>query len=209
MSSFSFLKKVINLPTWGCARSSLLHTDFLSLRRAGAALYLRRAGCSLGWRGAAAPGRTGFSSCGTRAQSPCAVWDPPGSGIEPTWPALASWFLTTGQPGKSSANWSSLNSTVSLACPTVWHEAGYCKPFSFGILGIPSRGPWRNTARLLCPEDPFLPGSSPGCDLSAGAQLPIQRSGSVSLIYRKAGIRTLLFLLCKFLRGTKSTFLVF
>ena len=68
----------------------------------------------------------GYSSCAARA-SPCGdfsccrawalgaqasvvvvwasllhgMWDPPGPGIEPMFPALASGFLTTGPPGKS------------------------------------------------------------------------------------------------------------
>ena len=34
----------------------------------------------------------GFSSCGTRAQLLCGVWDLPGSGLEPVSPALAGGF---------------------------------------------------------------------------------------------------------------------
>ena len=43
----------------------------------------------------------GFSSCGTWAQLLCGMWDLPGPGIEPVFPALAGGFLTTAPPGKS------------------------------------------------------------------------------------------------------------
>ena len=45
--------------------------------------------------------RAGFSTCGTLATLPCALWNLPGPGIEPMSPALAGRFLTTGPPGKS------------------------------------------------------------------------------------------------------------
>ena len=123
----------------------------LMLRRAGAALYLQRTAAH--WDGVGRGSRAHRpQELWPEAQSPCATWGPPGSGVEPTWPALAGWFLTTGPPAKSSANWSSLNSTLSLACPAVWHEAGLCKPFSFGILGIPSRGPWMSKGREVEPQ---------------------------------------------------------
>lgn len=164
----SFYKNLTNLSTYGCAGSLL--------QRAGAALSLQRPGFSLGWRGAGALGLTGFSSCGMRPQLPCAVWGPPGSGVEPTWPAWAGWFLTTRQPGESSASWlSSVPHWVLLA--QLCNMKLDSKLFSFGTLGIPNRGPWRNTARLLCREDPHpsqVP--APRYDLS-GAQQPAQRSG--------------------------------
>ena len=43
-----------------------------------------------------------FSSCGVQAWWPHKMWDPPGPRIKPTYPALASGFLTTGPPGMSS-----------------------------------------------------------------------------------------------------------
>ena len=43
---------------------------------------------------------TGFSSCGTRAQLLCSMWDLPGPGFKPVSPALAGRFLTTAPPGK-------------------------------------------------------------------------------------------------------------
>ena len=41
-----------------------------------------------------------LSSCGTRAQLLCGMWDPPGPGLEPVSPALAGGFLTIAPPGK-------------------------------------------------------------------------------------------------------------
>ena len=64
--------------------------------------------CCAAWT----PGRWGFRSCsswvlehrlsswGARAQSFHGMWDPPGSGIEPTSPAFAGQFLTTEPAGK-------------------------------------------------------------------------------------------------------------
>ena len=43
----------------------------------------------------------GLSSCGARALLLCGMWDLPGPGIEPVFPALAGGFLTTAPPGKS------------------------------------------------------------------------------------------------------------
>ena len=42
-----------------------------------------------------------LSSCGTRAELLCGMWDLPGLGIEPVSPALAGGFLTTAPLGKS------------------------------------------------------------------------------------------------------------
>ena len=42
----------------------------------------------------------GFSSCGTWAQLPQGLWNPPGPGIEPGSPALAGRFPTTGPQGR-------------------------------------------------------------------------------------------------------------
>ena len=41
-----------------------------------------------------------LSSCGSRAQSLRATWDPPRPGLEPMSPALAGRFSTTAPPGK-------------------------------------------------------------------------------------------------------------
>ena len=40
-------------------------------------------------------------SCDARAQLPHGMWDLPGPGLEPVFPALAGKFLTTAPPGKS------------------------------------------------------------------------------------------------------------
>ena len=41
-----------------------------------------------------------LSSCGARAQLLRGMWDLPGPGLEPVFPALAGRFLTTAPPGK-------------------------------------------------------------------------------------------------------------
>ena len=41
-----------------------------------------------------------LSSCGSRAQLLCGMWDPPRPGLEPVSPALAGRFSTTAPPGK-------------------------------------------------------------------------------------------------------------
>ena len=52
----------------------------------------------------------GFSSCGTRAQLLCGMWDLPGPGLEPVSPALTGGFLTTTPPGKSQGSSSQADS---------------------------------------------------------------------------------------------------
>ena len=42
-----------------------------------------------------------LSSCGSRAQLLCSMWDLPRPGLEPVSPALAGRFSTTAPPGKS------------------------------------------------------------------------------------------------------------
>ena len=42
-----------------------------------------------------------LSSCGAWAQLLYGMWDPPGPGIKPVFPALAGGFSTTAPPGKS------------------------------------------------------------------------------------------------------------
>ena len=41
-----------------------------------------------------------LSSCGSRAQLPRGMWDPPRPGLEPVSPALAGRLSTTAPPGK-------------------------------------------------------------------------------------------------------------
>ena len=43
-----------------------------------------------------------LSSCGSRAQLLCGMWDLPRPGLEPVSPALAGRFSTTAPPGKPS-----------------------------------------------------------------------------------------------------------
>ena len=45
-----------------------------------------------------------LSSCGSRAQLLCGMWDLPRPGLEPVSPALAGGFLTTAPPGKPDLN---------------------------------------------------------------------------------------------------------
>ena len=42
-----------------------------------------------------------LSSCDAQVLLPCSMWNLPGPGLEPVFPALAGRFLTTGPPGKS------------------------------------------------------------------------------------------------------------
>ena len=46
----------------------------------------------------------GLSSCGSRAQLLCGMWDPPRPGLEPVSPALAGRLSTTAPPGKPPNN---------------------------------------------------------------------------------------------------------
>ena len=115
---------------FSCIGSSLLHTGFLQLRRAGTTLH-RNAQSShcggfscggaraLGARASVVVARglsscgsraleRSFSSCGARAQLLHGMWDLPRPGIELVSPALAGRFLTTVPPGKSQSlplNW--------------------------------------------------------------------------------------------------------
>ena len=41
-----------------------------------------------------------LSNCGSRAQLPCGMWDPPRPGLEPVSPAPAGRLSTTAPPGK-------------------------------------------------------------------------------------------------------------
>ena len=47
-----------------------------------------------------------LSSCGSRAQLLCSMWDLPAPGLEPMSPALAGGFLTTAPPGKPGLSFS-------------------------------------------------------------------------------------------------------
>ena len=87
----------------GCMGLSFLHEGFLLLQRAGACSLVAVSGLLIVVASFVAEHRlqgAGFSSSGTQAQLPHCVWDLPGPGIEPVFPALAGRFLTTGPPGK-------------------------------------------------------------------------------------------------------------
>ena len=86
---------------FGCVGSPLLCTGFLRLWRLEAPLRCGAwASHSGGFCcGARALEHTSLSSCGAQAQWPCSIWNLPGPGIEPTPPALAGRFPTTGPSG--------------------------------------------------------------------------------------------------------------
>ena len=78
---------------FGFTGSSLLRATFSSCSQRGLLLQLWCAGVSL-WT-------CGLNSCVTQAWLPHGMQDPPGPRIKPTYPALASGFLTPGPPGMS------------------------------------------------------------------------------------------------------------
>ena len=87
---------------FGCIGSSLLHTGFLQLQRAGSILsggarasHCRSFSCCGVW-----PLECRLSICGSGSAALQHVGASQ-SGIEPVSPALAGGFLTTGPPGKS------------------------------------------------------------------------------------------------------------
>ena len=113
---------LIYLFIFGCIESLSLRPGFLQLRRVGATLrcgaWASHCGgfscCGarpLGARTSVVVARVlsscglralelRLSSCGTRAQLLCSMWDLPRPGIEPMSPALAGGFLTTALQGK-------------------------------------------------------------------------------------------------------------
>ena len=86
---------------FGCVGSSFLCEGFLQPRQAGATLH-RAAWASI----AASPvaehrlQMRRLSSCGSRAQLFCGMWDLPRPGLEPVSPALTGRLSTTAPPGK-------------------------------------------------------------------------------------------------------------
>ena len=54
-----------------------------------------------------------LSSCGSRAQLLCGMWDPPRPGLKPVSPALAGRLSTTASPGKPLDNINILRSLIS------------------------------------------------------------------------------------------------
>ena len=117
-----FFFHLFNLFIFGCIGTSLLCTGFLQLLQVGATLHCsaQASHCSgfsccraraLGaWasvvvaRGLSSCSSWALehrlSSCGARAQLLRGMWDLPGPGLEPVFPALAGRFLTTAPPGK-------------------------------------------------------------------------------------------------------------
>ena len=71
-----------------------------------------------------------ISSCGSRAQLLCGMWDLPRPGLEPVSPALAGRFSTTAPPGKP-------NLYFNIAWFQVWKEAER-NPLSLGPWGSPT-----------------------------------------------------------------------
>ena len=105
-----FINLFIYLFIFGCVGSSLLHTGFLQLRRAGSTLRCGAQASHCGGFsccGARALGMwasvvvaCGLTSCGSWTQLLRGRWDLPGPGLKPVSPALAGGFLTTVLPGK-------------------------------------------------------------------------------------------------------------
>ena len=109
--SFYFLKFIyFYLYIFDCIGSLLLHAGFLQLLGVGATLpcgawasYSSGFSCCRAWAlgmWALVGVARGLSSCGTQAQVLCGMWDLPGTGLEPVYPALAGRFLTAVPPGK-------------------------------------------------------------------------------------------------------------
>ena len=117
-----FILFIYLLLIFGCVESSLLHTGFLQLWRAGATLrccaqasHCGGSSCcraqALGVRasvvvahglrscGSQALERR-LSTCGAQAQLLYSMWYLPRPGLKPVSPALAGGFLTTAPPGK-------------------------------------------------------------------------------------------------------------
>ena len=90
--------------SFACAGSSLLTAAFPSCSEWGllfscyaqASCYSCFSSCRT-WTSE----HVGFRSCGARAQLPHSIWNPPGTGIRPVFPAFAGGFPTTGPAGKS------------------------------------------------------------------------------------------------------------
>ena len=96
-SFFFFFNKFIYLFIYFCCvGSSFLCEGFLQLRQAGATLHrgarASRCGARLQTRR--------LSSCGSRAQLVCSMWDRPRPGLEPVSPESAGRLSTTAPPGK-------------------------------------------------------------------------------------------------------------
>ena len=76
-----------------------------------------------------------LSSCGSRAQLLCGMWDLPRLGIEPVSPALAGRFSTTAPPGKPGRQ-------ILNHCATKEAHEGLCKCLSGMVCQQSLQGPW-------------------------------------------------------------------
>ena len=62
-----------------------------------------------------------LSCCGSQAHMLCGMWDPSGTGTEPTFPALAGRFFTTESPGKPCFHfWSWIKHLRNFWCEDPW-----------------------------------------------------------------------------------------
>ena len=85
----------------------------------------------------------GLSSCGTQAYLPRGMWNFPGSGIKPVFPALAGGFLTIGSAGKSHFSHSDECVLVCLLVPIATYSTFSWWPIllsSFSHFGAQSLG---------------------------------------------------------------------
>ena len=100
--SILFIHSFIHLFIYGCVGSSFLWEGFLQLWQVGPLFMAVRGPLTI----AASPvaehrlQSRRLSSCGSRAQLLCGMWDLPRPGLEPVSPALAGRFSTTAPPGK-------------------------------------------------------------------------------------------------------------
>ena len=87
-----------------------------------------------------------LSSCGSRAQLLCGMWDPPRPGLEPVSPALAGRASTTAPPGKPRTAFLLLHKqTVTEPGPHWWAVAAAPWPRALGARS----SPWQHQALVL------------------------------------------------------------
>ena len=111
---FIFLVLFIYLFIYGCVGSSFLCEGFLSSCGKWGPLFIAVRGPLTIAASPVAEHRLQtrrLSSCGSRAQSLCGMWDLPRPGLEPVSPALAGRFSTTAPPGKPCVNFLRLGFT--------------------------------------------------------------------------------------------------
>ena len=81
-----------------------------------------------------------LSSCGSRAQLPCGMWDLPRPGLEPVSPALAGGFSTTAPPGKPLHCFLfvlKLNTCIPFRqqCKECYYSVSLCMSFNWSLGG--------------------------------------------------------------------------